>query len=79
MSEDTRTSFPPGWLKDQLDQAEESPKQWPDWMRREAGLPPMPASYFIQRALDHPDCSTIARPHLGRALWAQQAKEQVSK
>ncbi|HEY6329314.1 MAG TPA: hypothetical protein VI756_08250 [Blastocatellia bacterium] len=28
----------PGWLNRQLEKTKEDIKQWPEWMRREAGL-----------------------------------------
>ena len=29
-----------GWLQRQMDRVEEDIQQWPDWMKREAGLLP---------------------------------------
>jgi hypothetical protein len=33
-----RAMLKPGWLKRQFEKVEEDVKNWPTWMRREAGL-----------------------------------------
>jgi hypothetical protein len=38
---DQTNDLEPGWLNRQLEKAREDVKNWPSWMRREAGLEPI--------------------------------------
>ena len=68
-------SFKPGWLNEQLDQVERSIEEWPDWLRRDVGMGPKPASVYLRAALNHAHLEPSIASVLKRALRVQLQKE----